>query len=89
MGMKDGKLEKLYERLCLTSVFIGVTEKPLYKAFSAYINAGDGYEKRKAYASFVARVYQNGGNAIRELGYRVESLARVASMSDDGNIEFC
>ncbi|MBE7067815.1 MAG: ATP-binding protein [Clostridiales bacterium] len=62
MGMKDGKLEKLYERLCLTSVFIGVTEKPLYKAFSAYINAGDGYEKRKAYASFVARVYQNGGN---------------------------
>jgi len=37
----------------------------------------------------IEKVYQNGGNAIRELGYRVESLARVASMSDDGNIEFC
>ena len=37
----------------------------------------------------IEKVYQNGGNAIRELGYRVESLAKVASMSDDGKIEFC
>ncbi len=37
----------------------------------------------------IEKVYQNGGNAIRELGYRIESLARVASMSDDGKIEFC
>ena len=37
----------------------------------------------------IEKVYQNGGNAIRDLGYRVESLARVASMSDDGKIEFC
>ena len=37
----------------------------------------------------IEKVYQNGGNAIRELGYRIESLARVAKMSDDGKIEFC
>ena len=36
----------------------------------------------------IEKVYQNGGNEIRNLGYRVESLARVASMSDDGKIEF-
>ena len=37
----------------------------------------------------IEKVYQNGGNSIRELGYRIESLAKVASMSDDGKIEFC
>jgi xanthine phosphoribosyltransferase len=37
----------------------------------------------------IEKVYQNGGNSIRELGYRIESLARIASMSDDGKIEFC
>jgi xanthine phosphoribosyltransferase len=37
----------------------------------------------------IEKVYQNGGNEIRELGYRVESLAKIKSMSDDGKIEFC
>ena len=37
----------------------------------------------------VEKVYQGGGNQIRGLGYRVESLARISSMSDDGRIEFC
>ena len=37
----------------------------------------------------VEKVYQGGGEQIRRLGYRVESLARISSMSDDGRIEFC
>ena len=37
----------------------------------------------------IEKVYQGGGNAIRNLGYKVESLARISSMSDDGKIEFC
>ena len=37
----------------------------------------------------VEKVYQGGGDQIRTLGYRVESLARISSMSDDGRIEFC
>lgn len=37
----------------------------------------------------VEKVYQGGGDQIRRLGYRVESLAKISSMSDDGNIEFC
>lgn len=37
----------------------------------------------------IEKVYQGGGNAIRSLGYKVESLARISSMSDDGKIEFC
>ena len=37
----------------------------------------------------VEKVYQGGGEYIRRLGYRVESLARISSMTDDGNIEFC
>lgn len=37
----------------------------------------------------IEKVYQGGGEYIRRLGYRVESLAKISSLSDDGNIEFC
>ena len=35
----------------------------------------------------IEKVFQGGGNEIRNLGYRVESLAKITSMSDD-SIEF-
>lgn len=37
----------------------------------------------------VEKAFQPGGQMIRDMGVRVESLARVASMSEDGSIEFC
>ncbi len=37
----------------------------------------------------IEKVYQNGGEDIRRMGYRVESLAKISSMNDDGAIEFC
>ena len=38
----------------------------------------------------IEKAYQGGGDYIRnEMGVRVESLARIASMSTDGGIEFC
>ncbi len=37
----------------------------------------------------IEKVYQGGGEQIRRLGYRVESLAKISSTSDDGKIEFC
>ena len=36
----------------------------------------------------VEKAYQPGGDIIRGRGYRVESLARVKSMSVDGGVEF-
>ena len=36
----------------------------------------------------IEKVYQGGGNDIRSMGYRVESLAKISSMSED-NIIFC
>ncbi len=36
----------------------------------------------------IEKAYQEGGDAIRSLGYRVESLARIAAMDED-SIEFC
>lgn len=36
----------------------------------------------------IEKAYQNGGKLIRDRGYRVESLARIASMSPE-KIEFC
>ena len=36
----------------------------------------------------IEKAFQPGGQMIRDMGIRVESLARVASMSDDGGITF-
>ena len=37
----------------------------------------------------VEKTFQQGGELIRSQGIRVESLARVESMTDDGRITFC
>lgn len=37
----------------------------------------------------IEKAFQDGGKIIRDKGIRVESLARVKSMGDDGSIEFC
>jgi xanthine phosphoribosyltransferase len=36
----------------------------------------------------IEKAYQQGGDNLRDLGYRIESLARIKSM-DNGKIEFC
>lgn len=36
----------------------------------------------------IEKAYQKGGDAIREKGYRIESLAKIAKMNSDGTIEF-
>ena len=36
----------------------------------------------------IEKAYQPGGRRVRERGIRVEALARIASMSDDGGITF-
>ena len=36
----------------------------------------------------IEKVYQNGGNEVRAMGYRVESLARIESMSYENGIKF-
>lgn len=37
----------------------------------------------------VEKAFQPGGEMIRAQGIRIESLARIKSMSEDGGIEFC
>lgn len=37
----------------------------------------------------IEKAYQNGGKMLRDKGYRVESLAKIASMSVENGIEFC
>jgi xanthine phosphoribosyltransferase len=37
----------------------------------------------------IEKAFQPGGEMIRSRGIRVESLARIKSMGDDGSIEFC
>lgn len=36
----------------------------------------------------VEKVFQGGGNALRAKGMRIESLARIEEMTDDGHIRF-
>lgn len=37
----------------------------------------------------IEKMYQGGGEMLRKKGIRVESLAKISSMSADGKIEFC
>lgn len=37
----------------------------------------------------IEKVFQGGGNMLRDKGYRIESLARIAAMGDDCSITFC
>jgi len=37
----------------------------------------------------IEKQFQGGGDKLRAMGVRVESLAKIRSMSDDGKIEFC
>ena len=62
--MTQTKIEKVYAELCLTSVFIGVMDAPVFRTFSVYCKTpkGELLEKRAAYATFVAEVYAGGGS---------------------------
>lgn len=37
----------------------------------------------------IEKAYQSGGKMIRDMGIRVESLARIESMNEQGEITFC
>lgn len=37
----------------------------------------------------IEKTYQKGGDTLRAAGFRVESLARIASMSPEDGIQFC
>ena len=37
----------------------------------------------------IEKEYQGGGNRLRKEGLRIESLAKIKSMSSEGGIEFC
>ena len=36
----------------------------------------------------IEKAFQDGGDKVRDMGVRVESLARVASMSPEGGVVF-
>lgn len=56
------KIKNLHLRLCMSSVFCRVLEKPLFKHLSRYCDAQREDEKIRAYASFVAEIYEHGGS---------------------------
>ena len=56
------KIKNLHLRLCMSSVFCRVLEKPLFKHLLRYCDAQREDEKIRAYASFVSEIYENGGS---------------------------
>ncbi|MBQ2420270.1 MAG: xanthine phosphoribosyltransferase, partial [Clostridia bacterium] len=37
----------------------------------------------------IEKAYQKGGEIVRDMGVRVESLAKIKSMSVENGVEFC
>lgn len=71
------KTTELYQKLCLCALFRGVRSAPLLGAFERYC-LSSGFEKRKAYADFVAEIYER--SARGSLTDAVETL-----LSEDEN----
>ncbi len=65
--MKHNKVQQLYNKLCLTSVFQGVIQHALFEKFFAYCetDANDKAKKQKAYAAFVAEIYLHGSSITK------------------------
>ncbi|MBO4429378.1 MAG: xanthine phosphoribosyltransferase [Clostridia bacterium] len=60
------------------------------EAFEALLSmCGQSGAKVVGCGAVIEKKYQGGGDRIRARGIRVESLAMIKSMSDDGKIEFC
>lgn len=53
-------LNKLYLRLCMSSVLRGVLAKPLFVRYGEYCRAEAEDERIKAYAAFVSEIYKSG-----------------------------
>ena len=79
------ELRTIYGKLCLCSVFRGVMEKPLFQAFEKYVLAETDEEKRKAYAAFVAEIYEQGGSltALVERLISEDENVYVKSVAED------
>lgn len=75
--MMAGNILKIYGDICFSAVFRGVLDKPLLKAFENYCLAQGGYEKRKAYAAFVAEIYNDGGSLTEKVARLIEEDENV------------
>ncbi|MBQ7368253.1 MAG: ATP-binding protein [Clostridia bacterium] len=58
--MRNPKIESIYKKLCLVSVFTGATEKQPVRAFIEYCESM-GVDRQKAYARLVSEIYAGGG----------------------------
>lgn len=65
-------IREIYLRICMSSVFRSVTEKPLFKAFFDYAKGVATDEKIKAYAAFVSEIYSS-ETTLSELVFRLVS----------------
>jgi mRNA degradation ribonuclease J1/J2 len=62
--MKGYTMQKLYRRLSVVSVFEGVLNTPLLRAFFSYAEGETVEEKLNAYGAFVAEIYRGGGSLV-------------------------
>lgn len=60
--MQTDTIQKLYNELCFSTVFLGVTKKPLFKALETYVKSETAEEKYRAYSALVAEIYAQGGS---------------------------
>lgn len=91
--MAEKNILTIYGELCFSAVFRGVLDKPLFKAFENYCLSKDGFDKRKAYAAFVAEIYALGGSLTENVMRLIEEDENVyvkavaAGETPDSNVQ--
>lgn len=89
--IKMSEIKEIYEKLCMTSVFSSVLEKPVFVAFERYCKSKERSEKIKAYAAFVSEIYKSGGSlselvtklVFEDENIYVKSVARKTSVAKE------
>ncbi len=65
--MEDSRLQTLYQKLCFLSVFKGLKNKAPIAEFFRYCESETATQKYKAYADFVAVIYEKGNGDLTSL----------------------
>lgn len=65
--MKMNHLLKIYEKICVATVFRGVLQTPFLRAFERFCLAESSFEQRKAYGALVSLIYEDGGSLSETL----------------------
>ncbi len=83
------KIKELYSKLCMTSVFRNLLDKPLFLRLFDYARAEEREDRILAYSAFVSEIYKSGGSLSRLVAKLVYEDENVYIRSRAHSTDIC